>query len=229
MTGSTVLVIEDDKIIQRFLRISLNTNGYKPVMADSVSSAISIFLTHNPDVILLDLGLPDKDGMVFLRYVREKGSETPIIVLSARSQESDKIAALDAGADDYVVKPFSVGEVLARIRVALRHVKTTAVTRESFVLNGLEVNFERRKVFSDGVEKHLTPLEYKMLLLFIEYSGKVLTHKFIQTHVWGYDTTDDYKTVRVFVANIRRKIERDASNPKFILTEVGVGYRFADE
>lgn len=228
MNELTVLVIEDDKTIQNFLRISLQTRGYKYILADNGLSGISYFYTDNPDMVLLDLGLPDIDGMEVLRQIRQK-SDLPVIVVSARGQEREKVAALDEGADDYVLKPFNAEELLARIRVALRHRGTVKKELTEFELDYLRVDFEKRKVFVHGEEIHLTPIEYKMMTLLVNNSGKVLTHHYIQQQVWGYDTTDDYQSLRVFMANIRRKIEDNTAKPRFILTEVGVGYRFADE
>ena len=228
MNELTILVIEDDKTIQNFLKISLQTKGYKYILADNGLSGISYFYADNPDLILLDLGLPDIDGMEVLRQVRQK-SEVPIIIVSARGQEREKVSALDEGADDFVMKPFNAEELLARIRVALRHKGTVKKQMSEFELDSLKIDFEKRKIFVHGQEIHLTPIEYKMMTLLVNNSGKGLTHHYIQNQVWGYDTTDDYQSLRVFMANIRRKIEDDTANPRFILTEVGVGYRFADE
>lgn len=228
MNELTVLVIEDDKTIQNFLKISLQTKGYKYILADNGLAGISYFYADNPDLILLDLGLPDLDGMEVLRQIRQK-SEVPVIIVSARGQERDKVTALDEGADDYVMKPFNAEELLARVRVALRHKRTEKKQLTQFELDYLKIDFEKRKVYVHGQEVHLTPIEYKMMSLMVSNSGKVLTHHYIQQEVWGYDTTDDYQSLRVFMANIRRKIEDDTANPRFILTEVGVGYRMVDE
>lgn len=228
MNEPNILVIEDDQTIQNFIKISLKTKGYRYVLADDGLTGISLFYANNPDLVLLDLGLPDMDGMEVLKLIRQE-SETPVIIVSARGQEKEKVAALDGGADDYIVKPFNAGEMLARIRVALRHKGTVAKPMTEFELDGIKIDFERRKVYKRGVEIHLTPLEYKMVVLMVNNSGKVLTHKYIQQEVWGYDTTDDYQSLRVFMANIRRKIEDDTTKPRYILTEVGVGYRFVDE
>ena len=227
MNETTILVIEDDKSIQNFMKISLKTRGYAYILADNGLSGISLFYADHPDLILLDLGLPDIDGMEVLRQIRQK-SDVPIIVVSARGQEREKISALDQGADDYVTKPFSAEELLARIRVALRHRSSAPRQEPVFELDTLKMDFEKRKVSVRGEEVHLTPIEYKMLSLLVNNSGKVLTHHYIQQEVWGYDTTDDYQSLRVFMANIRRKIEEDSTKPRFILTEVGVGYRFVE-
>ena len=228
MNEPNILVIEDDQTIQNFIKISLKTKGYRYVLAEDGLTGISLCYANNPDMVLLDLGLPDMDGMEVLRQIRQE-SETPVIIVSARGQEKEKVGALDEGADDYIVKPFNAGEMLARIRVALRHKGTAVKPMTEFELDGIKIDFERRKVYKRGEEIHLTPLEYKMVVLMVNNRGKVLTHKYIQQEVWGYGTTDDYQSLRVFMANIRRKIEDDTTKPRYILTEVGVGYRFVDE
>ena len=227
MNDADILVIEDDKTIQNFIRITLKTKGYRCDLADDGLTGISCFYANNPDLILLDLGLPDLDGMEVLDQIRQE-SDVPVIVVSARGMEQEKVGALDAGADDYITKPFNAGELLARIRVALRHRSSVPKQEPVFELDTFKMDFEKRKVFVRDGEVHLTPIEYKMLTLLVNNSGKVLTHHFIQQEVWGYDTTDDYQSLRVFMANIRRKIEEDSTKPRFILTEVGVGYRFVE-
>ena len=227
MNDADILVIEDDKTIQNFIRITLKTKGYRCDLADDGLTGISCFYANNPDLILLDLGLPDLDGMEVLDQIRQE-SDVPVIVVSARGMEQEKVGALDAGADDYITKPFNAGELLARIRVALRHRSNAPKQEPVFELDTFKMDFEKRKVFVRDGEVHLTPIEYKMLTLLVNNSGKVLTHHFIQQEVWGYDTTDDYQSLRVFMANIRRKIEEDSTKPRFILTEVGVGYRFME-
>lgn len=225
--NKTILIIEDDPAIIRFLSLALKTNDYKTIVAESGIEGISLFLSNNPDLILLDLGLPDIDGNEVLKQIREQ-SRTPIIVVSARDKEKEKVMALDQGADDYVTKPFNIGELLARIRVSLR--KSFFVEdSKMFVLRGLEVDFTKRIVKINGNEIHLTPIEYKILCLLIENKGKVLTHSFIQNRIWGHESNDDYQSLRVFMAAIRRKIETDTNNPIYLLTEVGVGYRLIDE
>ncbi len=228
MDNKLVLIIEDDKSIQNFLQISLKTNGYAYCTALNGLTGISLFLSNNPDIILLDLGLPDIDGMEVLRQVRQT-SQIPVVIISARGQEKEKVQALDVGADDYITKPFNIGELLARIRVALRHFTPEKEQASLFTLDKLVIDYEKRKVSVDNEEIHLTPIEYKMLLLLVSNSGKVLTHRYIQKEVWGYQNTDDFQSLRVFMANIRRKIEKDTANPRYIITEVGVGYRFVDE
>lgn len=223
----SVLVIEDDKSIQNFIRITLKSKGYNSVFADDGLTGISYFYANNPDIILLDLGLPDIDGMEVLSQIR-KESDIPIIVVSARGMEQEKVAALDEGADDYLTKPFHAGELLARIRVALRHKSGMIKQEAAFELDGFYMDFEKRRLIVRGEEVHVTPIEYKMLKLLVLNAGKVLTHHSIQNEIWGYDTNDDYQSIRVFMANIRRKIEEDSANPRFIITEVGVGYRFTE-
>lgn len=228
MSEADILIIEDDKTIQNFIKITLKTKGYKCTIADDGLGGISYYFANHPDLVLLDMGLPDIDGMEVLRQIRQD-SQVPVIVVSARGQEKEKVTALDEGADDYVTKPFNAGELLARIRVALRHAGSVVRQEAEFEMEYFKMDFERRKVFVHGQEVHLTPIEYKMISLLVNNCGKVLTHHFIQEEVWGYETTDDYQSLRVFMANIRRKIEDDTAKPRFILTEVGVGYRFVDE
>ncbi|MEW6549307.1 MAG: response regulator transcription factor [Spirochaetota bacterium] len=227
MLENKVLIVEDDKSIQNLLRISLKASGFSCELADTGLSGISQALANNPDIVLLDLGLPDVDGIEVLGQIRQRSS-VPVIVISARDQEKEKVSALDSGADDYVTKPFNIPELLARIRVALRHASPRESVPAVFTLGGLSIDFERRQVAVEGEEVHLTPLEFKMLSLLAEHSGKVLTHQFIQKKVWGYETTDNYQSLRVFMANIRRKIEPESSNPLYILTEIGIGYRMSE-
>lgn len=225
---SNILIIEDDKNIQNFLSISLKTNGYHHETAATGIEGISLFLSNNPDLILLDLGLPDIDGLTVLEQIRD-ASDVPVIVVSARGQEKEKVQALDMGADDYITKPFYINELLARIRVALRKHQPKVARNSVFTLDTLTIDFEKRKVFVEGKEVHLTPIEYKLLVLLVDNAGKVLTHSFINKQVWGYSNVEEPQSLRVFMANIRRKIEKDTTHPRYILTEVGVGYRFVDE
>lgn len=224
-----ILVIEDDKYISNFIAVSLEKDAYKVLVAASAAEGLFLFASHHPDVILLDLGLPDRDGLEVIRELRQT-SDVPILVVSARGQEKEKIEALDMGVNDYITKPFYMGELMARIRVVERILaKTASQPMETLFTRGyLTVDFEKRRVLIDEQEVHLTPIEYKLLVLLITNRGKVLTHNFILRHVWGYDSADT-KSVRVFMANLRRKIEKNTASPQFILTEVGVGYRFADE
>ena len=227
MNNTTILIVEDDKTIQNFLKVTLKTQNYNYIIAETGLSGLSLFYANRPDLVLLDLGLPDIEGIEVLKQIRQNSS-IPIIVVSARSSETEKVMALDYGSDDYVTKPFNAAELLARIRAALRHCLKEKVSEPIFELDYLKVDFERRHVWVKDQEFHLTPIEYKMLVLLITNRGKVLTHHFIQENVWGYETTDDYQSLRVFMANIRRKIEIDSSSPHFIITEVGVGYRFVE-
>lgn len=226
--NTKILIIEDDKNILNFLSISLKTKGYDYMTAMTGLDGISLFLSNNPDLILLDLGLPDIDGMTVLEQIRES-SDVPVIIVSARGQEKEKVEALDKGADDYITKPFYIGELLARIRVAIRKRQPKITKSKKFILDTLEIDFEKRKVYVDNKEVHLTPIEYKLLVLLIEHTGKVLTYSFINKEIWGYSNLEDSQSLRVFMANIRRKIEKDTSKPRYIITEVGVGYRFVDE
>lgn len=222
-----ILIIEDDPAIVRLLKAALSANHYEPLIEEKGISGISSFLSEKPDLILLDLGLPDIDGMEVLYQVRSI-SQTPVIVVSARGREKEKVDALDHGADDYVTKPFNIGELMARIRVALR--KTSAIKEEEiFECKDLKVDFTRRQAFLKGETVHFTPNEFKILTLLIQNRGKVLTHKFIQDNIWGYDSEDEYQSLRVYMAALRRKIETDTSNPQYIITEVGIGYRFVEE
>lgn len=227
MNNTTILIVEDDKTIQNILKVTLKTQNYNYIIAETGLSGLSLFYANRPDLVLLDLGLPDIEGIEVLKQIRQNSS-IPIIVVSARSSETEKVMALDYGSDDYVTKPFNAAELLARIRAALRHCLKEKVSEPIFELDYLKVDFERRHVWVKDQEIHLTPIEYKMLVLLITNRGKVLTHHFIQENVWGYETTDDYQSLRVFMANIRRKIEIDSSSPHFIITEVGVGYRFVE-
>lgn len=228
MKDAKILLIEDDTSIIKFLSLSLETNGYEVIKAVSGIEGISLFMTDNPDLILLDLGLPDIDGNEVLTQIRGQ-SEIPILVVSARGQEKEKVTALDLGADDYITKPFHINELLARVRVALRKKTPQIVKEKVFELDTLKIDFEKYQVFVEGKEIHVTPIEYKLLALLIENAGKVLTHSFIIKKIWGYHTGEDSQSLRVFMANIRRKIEKDTSHPRFIITEVGVGYRFVDQ
>ena len=225
----TILIIEDDKYISHFIDISLSKENYAVLIAGTAAEGLFLFTSYRPDIVLLDLGLPDRDGVDLLRELRVF-SDTPVLIVSARGQETEKIAALDLGANDYITKPFHMGELMARIRVVERLLqKNGSSAGESvFSCDWLTVDYEKRRVLVSGNEIHLTPTEYKTLLLLIANRGKVLTHNYIIRQIWGYEGGDS-KSVRVFMANLRRKLEKDTTHPRFILTEVGVGYRFADE
>ena len=222
-----ILIVEDDPAIVRLLNVALKTNDYDVIIANTGIEGISKFLSENPDLILLDMGLPDIDGGEVLDQVRAS-SNKPVIIVSARGRENEKVLALDNGANDYITKPFNIGELLARVRVAFRNAAKNEVS-DTFELDYLKVEFSKHKVSVDGKDIHLTPIEFRLLKLLIDNKGKVLTHSYIQKTIWGYATEDDYQSLRVFMATLRRKIEKDTNNPRFILTEVGVGYRLADE
>lgn len=222
----TILIVEDDKYIIHFLSVSFREENYGFQVAKSVKEAVSLFYANRPDVVILDLGLPDGDGMEVIERIREI-ADTPVIVVSARQEEDEKIRALDAGADDYVTKPFYMGELLARIRAALRKTEKHSREKETRFEDGeLCVDYGKRRVEVDGGEVHLTPIEYKILLLLIANRGKVLTHHYILKEIWGYAEGVESGTLRVFMATLRRKIEKNPSDPQHIITEVGVGYRF---
>lgn len=220
-----VVIIEDEKPLRKFLRASFADGDAKIEEAENGADGLQLIARTNPDVVLLDLGLPDQDGTDVLRSLRE-WSEVPVIVLSARGQEKDKIAALDLGADDYLTKPFSVNELSARIRVAMKHAARAKGPAETvYESDGLKVDFRARQVFVNGVEVRLTALEYKLLALLARHAGMVLTHTHLLTEVWGPAYDDANHALRVHMAAIRQKIEENPSNPRYIRTETGVGYR----
>ncbi|MCA9634223.1 MAG: response regulator [Myxococcales bacterium] len=225
-SGPLILVVEDERQMMRFLRTSLTTHGYRIAEATSATEALAQATTRNPDVVLLDLGLPDMDGIEVARQLRG-WSKTPILVLSARDQEDDKIQALDAGADDYLTKPFGVGELLARIRVSLRHVAQAAPGHEEpvFISGDLEVDRAARRVFVRKREVHLTPTEFKLLSELIRHAGKVVTHRHLLREVWGVAHLENVHYVRVFMSQLRQKVEEDPARPRYLLNEPGVGYR----
>ncbi len=226
----SVLIIEDDKYISNFICMSLEQEGYRYIKADTGQEALRLCNQENPDVIILDLGLPDIDGIEVIKRVRSS-CEKPIIVVSARQEEGEKIRALDMGADDYVVKPFYMGELLARIRVAVRKTDKSS-KREAeriFQRDYLKIDFEKRAVYVEDKKIHLTPIEYRLLALLVANRGKVLTHNQLLNKIWGSTEGGDANSLRVFMATLRRKIEKDTTNPRFIITEVGVGYRFSEK
>jgi len=223
-----VLVVEDEPQMRRFLRASLGTEGYRVREAWTVADGLREVAAEHPDAVLLDLGLPDGDGLDLVRRVRE-WSSVPIIVVSARGREEEKVAALDAGADDYLPKPFGTKELLARLRVALRHSRA-AIAPESPVLEvgPLRMDLERREVTVEGRPVRLTPIEWRLLTLLARHAGKVLTHAQILREVWGPNAASHSHYVRVYMAELRKKLEADPSRPRLLLTEPGVGYRLAD-
>jgi two-component system KDP operon response regulator KdpE len=229
IAGPLVLVVEDEPQMRRFLRASLISHGFDLVEATSGKEAVAAATARSPEIILLDLGLPDEDGVALTRQFRE-WSRTPIIVISARGREADKIEALDAGADDYLTKPFAVGELMARIRVALRHARQAAGASNPVLEVGpLRVDFSRRHVTVDGRDVHLTPIEYRLLSVLAQSAGRVLTHTQLLREVWGQGHTDHAQYLRVYMAQLRRKIESDPTRAKLLVTEPGVGYRLRDQ
>jgi two-component system KDP operon response regulator KdpE len=221
-----VLVVEDDAQVRRFLRAALSSHAFRLVEAGTVREAEQLATSHNPDVYLLDLGLPDGDGVDLARRLRE-WTRAPIIVLSARGREEDKVNALDAGADDYLTKPFGVNELLARLRVALRHAQATPAGDPVLEAGPLKVDLARREVTVDGREIRLTPTEFKLLALLARHAGKVLTHRQILKEVWGPNASEAH-WVRVHMAELRKKVEADPARPRLLVTEPGVGYRLRD-
>jgi two-component system KDP operon response regulator KdpE len=229
-TEPLVLIVDDEMPIRRFLRVSLVGEGYRVVEAATASEALDQIAAQRPDVVVLDLGLPDRDGVEVIREVRE-WSPVPIVVLSVRDRDHDKVAALETGADDYLTKPFGVGELMARLRVALRHASLVGGTADEpvFTTGELRVDLARRQVFVTGREVRLTPIEYKLLALLVKNAGKVLTHRQLLRQVWGPEYGDENHYVRVYVAQLRRKIEADPARPRYLRTEPGVGYRLVTE
>ena len=225
-----ILVIEDDSQIRRYLRAILTNEGYHLLEATSAQEGLKLVGLHYPDLIILDLGLPDRDGLDVTRDLRE-WTTTPIIVLTARSQENDKVAALDIGADDYLTKPFGTNELLARLRVALRHSIQTKSGKDEpvFTLGNLRVDLVFRKVFVSEKEVHLTPIEYQFLLRLILEAGKVVTRRQLLHEVWGPDYVGESHYLRVYMGQLRHKLEADPTRPRYLITEPGVGYRLKTE
>jgi two-component system KDP operon response regulator KdpE len=225
--GLRVLVVDDERAIRRYLHAALNAQGYTVFEASSGKDALTMTASERPDIVILDLGLPDLDGVEVTQHLREWTS-IPIIILSVREQEVDKISALDAGADDYLTKPFNSGELMARIRAALRH--TLQGTSEPvFEIDNLKVDLTRRLVKLDGVDISLTPTEYDLLRILVQNAGKVITHHQLLRQVWGTAYESEAHLLRVNMSNLRRKIEPDPTRPHYIITEPGVGYRLRSE
>ena len=227
-----ILIVEDEKSISGFIKAILQTNGYDVITASSGGEAFSMISSHCPDLILLDLGLPDMDGMRIIEDVRQ-WTMLPIIVVSARNYERDKVEALDKGADDFITKPFSAAELLARVRVAIRHMRLGAAgdsvaNSGRFTVGGMTVDYGRHQVLIDGENVHLTQNEFKIVALLGKCAGKVLTYDFIMKEIWGPQVRGNNQILRVNMANIRRKIEKNPAEPQYIFTEVGVGYRMAE-
>lgn len=227
-----ILIVEDEKAIRNFISTVLEVNEYDAVVGTYGKEALGIFTSQCPDLVLLDLGLPDMDGLEVLKKIREWSKDIPVIVVSARGHEREKVEALDLGADDYITKPFGTSELLARIRTALRHHKMASENkseeREIFSLGGFLIDYEKRRVVLNGEVIHFTPIEYKIIELLTEFSGKVVTYDTIMKKIWG-PYSNENQTLRVNMANIRRKLEENPGEPQYILTEIGVGYRFVEE
>ena len=230
MNKPEILVVEDDNAVANLITATLETQDYRYKRANTGAGTVMEALSSKPDVMLLDLGLPDMDGIEVIRKIRS-WSNMPIIVVSARSEDFDKVAALDAGADDYLTKPFSVDELLARLRVALRRVRydSLRLSEESSVYEngGLRIDYAAGCAYLSGEEIHLTPIEYKLLCLLARNTGKVLTHNYILKEVWGGTSASDVPSLRVFMATLRKKLEKDPSHPQFIQTHIGIGYRMS--
>ena len=221
-----VLVVEDDTQIRRFVCTALESEGLEVHEASTGRQGLTEAGRVKPDLLILDLGLPDVDGVEVVQQLRQK-SALPVIVLSARSHESSKIATLDAGADDYLTKPFSVGELLARVRAALRRSSGASVDGD-FALDDIRVDLDKRRVLNGGKEVHLTPIEYRLLETLVRHAGKVMTHQQLLREVWGAEHTEDNHYIRIYMAQLRHKLEKDPARPRFLLTETGIGYRLAD-
>ena len=227
-----ILVVEDEKSIAHFISTVLNNNGYEAMRARTGQEALSMVSSHCPDLIILDLGLPDMDGMDLLRQIRS-WSSLPIVVVSARSHERDKVNALDQGADDYLTKPFGTAELLARVRTAIRHTRTVSTNSEiaqqgTYTVGDLVVDFNRHQALVRGENVKLTLSEFRIVSLLAKHAGKVLTYDYIMKELWGPRAGGDNQILRVNMANIRRKIEENPAEPKYLFTEVGVGYRIAE-
>jgi two-component system KDP operon response regulator KdpE len=227
MSGERVLVVDDEPQILRFLKPALEAAGYEVIEAENGTEALRKVATAAPALVILDLGLPDMDGKEVVTRIRG-WSSIPIIILSARDRETEKIAALDIGADDYIEKPFSIGELTARMRAALRHIKGADAARDRIETDGLMIDFVHRRVERDGASIKLTPKEYDLLALMAHHAGKVVTHRMLLTSVWGPAHGDDLQYLRVFIGQLRAKVERDPAAPRIIGTEPGVGYRFEE-
>ena len=225
-----IMIVEDEKSIAGFIKAILNSNGYDAMVAQSGSEALTMISSHCPDLVILDLGLPDMDGMEIITRVRS-WTQLPIIVVSARGNEQDKVSALETGADDYITKPFGAAELLARIRVALRHTHNSSGTQANggcFVAGDLTVDYDKHQVLIGGENMKLTQNEYRIVALLSRYAGKVLTYDYIMKELWGPQNGGGNQILRVNMANIRRKIEKNPAEPQYIFTEVGVGYRMIE-
>lgn len=222
---TTVLIVEDEKEIRRFLRIALEGESLRVFDSETLQRGLIEAATRKPDLVILDLGLPDGDGIEFIRDLRQ-WSAMPIVVLSARSDEQDKIAALDAGADDFLSKPFGVGELLARVRVALRRQASATPQAAAIGFSTVTVDIAARRVTRDGHELHLTPIEFRLLVILLNNAGKVLTQRQLLTQVWGPNAVEHSHYLRIYMGHLRQKLEADPAQPRHLLTETGIGYRF---
>lgn len=229
----SIVVVEDEKGIRNVMKMVFEANGYKVHCAENGSEAMMSITSLCPDIVILDLGLPDMDGVDIIRNVRQ-WSDVPIIVISARSQERDKVNALELGADDYITKPFGTSEMLARVKNAIKHAVSVKMlpnqmAQTDFTLGEMTVDFKKKRVLIGGNDMHLTQNEYKIVALLAQNAGKILTYDYIIKHIWGPNLQSDNRILRVNMANIRRKIEKDTANPEYIATEIGVGYRMNTE
>lgn len=223
-----ILIIEDDPQIRRLLKTNLCNRGWRVIEAENGKLGLSLVKSDSPDLVILDLGLPDIDGISVTKRLRQL-SDLPVLVLSARSQEQNKIMALDAGADDYLTKPFSTGELHARLQALLRRVMRTASSMEIFQTGDLKVELARRKVFIADNEVHITPIEYRLLLILIRHAGLVVTHRELLKEVWGVEHIHDQHYLRIYMGQLRHKLEINPARPRYLLTEIGVGYRLVDD
>ena len=222
--GHQILIVEDEPQIRRFLHATLGAEGYRVIEAENGERGVIEAATHKPDLVMVDLGLPDIDGIDVVKRIRE-WSSMPILIVSARSAEAEKIAALDAGADDYVTKPFAVGELSARIRVALRHAAGSAREAGKLLIGDIEVDLERRQVRSNGKYIHLTPIEFRLLTCLAQHAGMALTHRQLLREVWGPSYVDQSHYLRIYMKQLRHKLEPDPTRPRYLITETGIGYR----
>ncbi len=228
VTDSLILLIEDDVQTRRFLKTSLSHRGWNTVEADCGKTGLALMASVNPDLVILDLGLPDMDGISITRRLRQL-SDLPILILSARSQEHNKILALDAGADDYLTKPFGSGELHARLQALMRRVARSRSHQAVFETGSLRVDLSTRKVYVSNHEVHITPIEYRLLSILVRHAGLVVTHRQLLQEVWGAEHIHDQHYLRIYMGQLRHKLEANPARPRYLLTEVGVGYRLASE
>lgn len=234
MNKATILIVEDDNLISKFMSRAIDSAGFKSIVAENASTARMLFMSEMPNLVLLDLGLPDADGMDLLTEMKNIRSEIPVIIVSARERENEKVTALDKGADDYVTKPFGIFELMARIRTALRHSSKTVSTAAGaegkiYTHKGLSLDIDKHIVKLNGEEVHLTGREFRILELLFEHKGKVLTYDWMMRQIWGDYVPADNQILRVNVTNIRRKLKETVDSPAYIKTELGVGYRMPDD